>query len=64
MRTIEILVRPNGETQLITKGFSGNQCREASAFLERALGERASEQLTTEFFQQASTGQVAQEGQA
>mgnify|MGYP000458432581 CR=1 FL=1 len=64
MQIIEILVRPNGETQLLIKGFTGNQCREASAFLERALGERASEQLTTEFYQPTSTEQVAREGQA
>lgn len=64
MQIIEILVRPNGDTQLLTKGFSGNSCREASSFLEQALGHQVSEQVTPEFFQQASTGQVAREGQA
>ena len=64
MQVIEILVRPNGETQLLTKGFSGNSCREASAFLEQALGQSVCEQVTSEFFQQAPTGQIAREGQA
>ena len=52
-KIIEIIVSPTGETRLETKGFSGATCREASGFLEAALGNRAGEQLTTEFHQVA-----------
>lgn len=47
--TIELIVSPSGETKLETRGFQGETCREASRFLETALGQAASEQLTAEF---------------
>lgn len=50
-RTIEITISPTGQSKLETKGFAGPSCRDASRFLEEALGERASEQPTTEFHQ-------------
>lgn len=50
-RVIEIIVSPQGQTRLQTKGFSGSSCREASRFLELALGQGSGEQLTAEFFQ-------------
>jgi len=56
-RTIEITVKPDGSTSLETKGFAGNGCRAASEFLERALGSRESEQLTSEFHQSESASQ-------
>ena len=49
MKTIEIIVSPEGETRLETKGFSGAECREASRLLEQTLGERFAETLTSEF---------------
>ncbi len=51
MRTIEIIVQPDGQTKVETKGFTGPACREASEFIEKALGQRTSEQLTAEFHQ-------------
>ena len=56
-RTIEITVKPDGSTSLETKGFAGNGCRAASEFLERALGSRESEQLTSEFHQSVAESQ-------
>ena len=53
MRTIEIIVSPTGQTQVQTKGFTGNTCRDASLFIEQALGRCTNEQLTPEFHQQA-----------
>ena len=50
-RTIEITVSPTGETKVETKGFSGGECRDASRFVEQALGQRTAEQLTGEFYQ-------------
>jgi len=48
-KIIEIIVSPTGETQLETKGFAGGECKDASKFVERALGVTASEQMTAEF---------------
>ena len=52
--TIEIVVKPDGQTVVETKGFTGASCRDASRFIEQALGKRESEQLAAEFYQQAS----------
>ena len=46
---IEIIVSPKGETRMETKGFAGSSCRDASRFIEQALGQRSGEQLTAEF---------------
>ena len=40
MKIIEIVVSPAGQTQVETKGFAGAECRQASEFLEQALGRR------------------------
>jgi len=50
MKTIELVVSPKGETKLETKGFSGDSCHEATAFLEAALGAKQSDQATAEAF--------------
>jgi hypothetical protein len=50
VKTIEITVSPNGETKVETKGFTGVECREASRFVEQALGARLSETKTAEFY--------------
>jgi hypothetical protein len=60
-KTIEIVVSPNGQTQVQTKGFTGSECRQASQFIEQALGQRTSEQLTSEFHQQANQQQSNQQ---
>ena len=57
MKTIEITVSPQGQTKVETKGFSGSECREASRFLEQALGRSAGETLTAEFHQDQSVDQ-------
>jgi hypothetical protein len=60
-KIIEIIVSPTGETKLETRGFAGAACRQASGFLEAALGNRASEQLTAEFHQGQETRQTNQQ---
>ncbi len=61
--TIEIVVSPTGEATVQTKGFAGPSCREASRFVEQALGERTAERLTAEFYQpQAIREQARQRG--
>ena len=63
MKTIEVIISPKGETKIETKGFTGSFCRQASQFLEQALGATAREQLTAEFFQQeAAPNQLRQGG--
>ena len=49
MKTINIIISPSGETRVETKGFAGSECRNASRFLESALGKTTSESLTAEF---------------
>jgi len=61
-KTIEIIVAPNGQTRVETKGFTGSECRQASQFIEQALGQRTGEQLTPEFHQQANEQQTNHQG--
>lgn len=61
MRIIEVIVSPTGETQVQTKGFTGSSCKDASRFVEEALGARSGEQLTSEFFAEQSVERLAQE---
>ena len=51
MKQLEILISPEGQSRILTKGFAGSSCRDATKELEQALGERQSEQLTAEFYQ-------------
>jgi hypothetical protein len=51
VKTIEITVDKQGRVTVETRGFSGGSCREASRFIEDALGARSSERLTAEFYQ-------------
>jgi hypothetical protein len=53
MRTIEMVVSPDGETRIETRGFAGPECVAATRHLEAALGHKAADQLTGEFFQTA-----------
>ena len=54
-RQIEILVAPDGATTVETLGFTGAACREASRFIEQALGRQRAERRTAEFYHQQST---------
>ena len=60
-RTIEIIVAPNGQTRVETKGFADSECQQASKFLEEALGQRTAERLTSEFHQTQETTQENQQ---
>ncbi|TWT59762.1 DUF2997 domain-containing protein [Rubinisphaera italica] len=57
MKTIQIIISPEGKTVLQTLGFQGSECQAASRFLEQALGSTSSEILTSPFYQHASTSQ-------
>ncbi len=54
-KTIEITVLPDGQTKVETKGFVGAECRQASRFVERALGQQTDEVLKAEFHQSTTS---------
>jgi len=55
-QVIEVTVGSAGDVSVRTVGFVGPSCRDASRFIEQALGERAAETLTGEFYQSQSCG--------
>ena len=57
MKIIEITVGTNGQTRVETRGFTGGECRDASKFIERALGQHQGETMTFEFYQSQNTDQ-------
>ena len=60
MRIIEITVDTKGQSKVETRGFTGGECREASKFIEQALGQRTDEKLTAEFYQDQTDRPAAQ----
>ncbi len=56
-RIIEVVVSPQGESTIQTKGYSGGECLQASKFLEQALGVATADRKTPEFY----TAQQAQQ---
>ena len=62
-KVIRVIVSPRGEVKIETKGFTGGECREASRFLEQALGQPVGEQLTAEFYQEQATEHRIQQSQ-
>lgn len=61
MKTIEVIVSPDGKAKVQTKGFSGASCRQASRFLEQALGTQSQERVTAEFHQREPIQQNQQQ---
>ena len=57
IRTVDIVVDRKGQVTVQTRGFAGPACKEASRFLEEALGRRGPERLTAEYFQRTEAGQ-------
>ncbi len=62
-KVIEIIVDAKGATTVQTRGFSGSDCREASRFVEQALGQKTAETLTAEFHQGQQAGQELRQSQ-
>ncbi|QDU94473.1 DUF2997 domain-containing protein [Lignipirellula cremea] len=62
-KTIEIIVAPNGQTRVETQGFVGSECRDASRFIEQALGQQTDELLKAEFHQTVSNQQQIRQGE-
>jgi hypothetical protein len=53
--TIEVVITPQGDTTVTTRGFVGADCREASQAIERSLGVSTKEQLTAEYYTSHAT---------
>jgi hypothetical protein len=62
-KVIRVIVGPKGETKVETRGFAGGESREASRFVEQALGQPVAEQLTAEFYQIQPTEQQIRQSQ-
>ena len=61
-KTIEITVHSEGGVSVKTKGFTGSSCKDASRFIEQALGQSSHETLVPEYFQQTGTSNQIQQG--
>jgi hypothetical protein len=59
LKIIEIVISPTGQSRVETKGFQGSACRDASRFLEVAIGARVAEQQTAEFYSADNTATQA-----
>ncbi len=50
MKTITLIIAPDGKTRVETHGFAGQSCTDASQFIEQALGPTTTEQFKSEYF--------------
>ena len=57
MKIIVITVDSKGQSKVETRGFTGSECREASKFIEQALGQKTAETLTAAFYEGQTTDQ-------
>lgn len=55
MKTIEVIVSPQGEARVETHGFDGTTCQTADEFLCRSLGRVRREQLLSAYHQLSTT---------
>jgi hypothetical protein len=52
VKKIRVTVSPGGKVEAEAEGFKGASCKEATEFLERALGKPSGESLKPEYFEQ------------
>ena len=57
-KIIQVVVSPKGETKIETTGFAGSSCQDASRALEQALGAKAGETLTGEYYTASTEQQI------
>jgi hypothetical protein len=53
VKTIELIIQPDGQARLETHGFTGAGCRNAALFLRQALGAVTRETLTADYYAQS-----------
>jgi hypothetical protein len=61
VRLIEVLVSPQGEAVVQTRGYVGADCLQASQFLEQALGSITTDRKTAEYYQPTQAKQQIQQ---
>lgn len=52
MKTIEVVIGPDGSLKIDAVGFQGADCEKATAFLEKALGTVKGKQKKSEHYRQ------------
>jgi hypothetical protein len=57
MKTIEVIVKPDGSLKIDALGFQGADCEKATRFLEQALGKVSGKQKKPEYHRRATTRQ-------
>ncbi len=57
MKTIEVIVQPDGSLKIDAVGFEGADCEQATAFLEKALGQSTGKQKKPEYHRRVRTQQ-------
>ena len=62
MKSIEIIVGPGGEIKIDAVGFTGADCDQATAFLEKSLGKSEAKQRKPEFYRKVSRKQALRAG--
>lgn len=52
VKTIDVIIDADGNPEIRTSGFTGNECALETAALEKALGAKVSDKKTAEYFKQ------------
>lgn len=52
MKQIDVIIDETGAPEIHTSGFTGDECTRETAALEKALGAKASDKKTPEWFKQ------------
>lgn len=56
METIEIMFNDDGQTVLTVKGVKGKSCKDATAEIEKILGETTNSKATSEMYLTPGSG--------
>lgn len=51
MKTIEVVVKRDGEIFVSPKGYKGSACKQVTRALEDALGDRGATKLSPEYYE-------------
>ncbi len=57
-QTITVTVAPDGSVSVETAGYKGSSCKQASEFIEKALGAKTGETLKPEYYQQSTENRL------
>lgn len=60
MKQIHITIDVNGAVEIKAEGFAGKACKEATAFIEGALGSAVSRTFTPAYYQNKTERRIQQ----